>query len=104
MVAASVASSVATRMHGLVTPAGSFVHLLAGMWGHNASHHGMSSSKGGAPDPVSHQLRGPLRAPDGQSTRGNSSSSNACWGNLWTCCKVCGVTRQHMTVGSPGST
>ena len=54
MVAASLASSVASRMHGLVTPAGSFVHLLAGMWGHHTSQRGLAGSKGEASDPVSH--------------------------------------------------
>ena len=58
MLAASMASSVAGRVQGLVTPAGSFVHLLAGMWGHHTPHRGLSGSKGEAPGPVDSQAAG----------------------------------------------
>ena len=60
MVAASVASSVASRVQGLVTPAGSFMHLLVGMVGNHVSHRGLSSSKGKAPGPVDLQASGNL--------------------------------------------
>lgn len=72
MVVASVASSVASRVQGLASPAGSFVHLLAGMWGGHNTHHSLTGSKGEVPGPVNHQLLGPSCALDGQSTWGNS--------------------------------